>query len=825
MSKLAREGSHSYDVRAAATRIVHAVPGKQVRAELETLYRWVRDHVRYRFDPLGLEWVQAPTRTMLERAGDCDDMATLLAAFAGSLGHKWRFRTVGPSPGIMKHVAVEAWDGRGWVSLDPVLEPPASTTAPRADAGMFGRVAPARAHHTWSAEGDMLSGLAGPVSPQGVAMWEGRLGNARLVHVEPFGRARAIQRRLRRHRRRGGRPLSGLAGPVSDLQRELWYWAAYYPSDPQMRAGEGIAPTPSPVYRSIGAAGREPETIIVSAPAGTLEGGLGFIAGLGFGFLKKIGKAIGGVVKGAANLVTKIPGVNLIAKVIPGASLALDAAKAVGGMLAPGKKGAAPAAAAPAADGGNPYAPAASGVSGNGKAPQTIALAQRSDIDALRNEFRASAGFAKTSDLNALSAQIANRNAGDSAAKAAQAKKKAAATLKAAQKAAAKSAQAKEQSKAKKAIAKLATKSAKKIAALKIKVKAQTKLLKRARSSPCPQIGAKYPPGSRQTFDAQRGKYLVFAPRAGSVPGLGFFRPTLSFTLGAFGAFGLATAAQAASAIAAVAAFSKANKGQPPQVKLAAVAAFQKADGKLAADGVWGPNARVAAAWYLNQPPGKLPAVAAPYAKGKITWQPPAAKPPAAVKAAQASAPAAAAPKRVAKAAPKPVVHAAPGHRDPAPTPPRAVAVAKPKASKKAPKPKTKGQYIPPVPLLRQPQLSTPYGPSLSPVSVARAQAAPTAPAGMVPAGTEDANPGLPPVGAPVMAQLVPSAPTPAIPTSARRGRKGRAPYAVNAAGQRIVVDVSGPTIRRDTPSSSSSPNPLLLLGLGLWILNRKRAA
>src|SRR4051812_3152461 len=109
MARLATEGSHSYPIRSLATKIVHGVPSKQVRQELEAIYRWVRDQIRYRYDPLGLEWVQSPARTLIERSGDCDDMATLIAALAGSLGHRWRFLTVGPATNVMKHVATQAW--------------------------------------------------------------------------------------------------------------------------------------------------------------------------------------------------------------------------------------------------------------------------------------------------------------------------------------------------------------------------------------------------------------------------------------------------------------------------------------------------------------------------------------------------------------------------------------------------------------------------------------------------------------------------------------------------------------------------------------------
>lgn len=784
MSKLARKGSHTYAIRSLATRIVHGVPSKQVRGELLTLYQWVRDNIRYRFDPLGLEWVQAPERTVLERSGDCDDMATLLAAMAGSLGHKWRFLTVGPTPAIMKHVAAEVFDGREWVTLDPVLEPPGQTTAPRDDAGMFGRSAPARARHLWSTEGEMLSGfgssyslpglnrggpvrvgaytrrwprrsrrrngrMAGPVGTRGVALWDSQLGNVRLVHVEPHAKARAMLR-------------AGLSGPVSTEERELWSWAAYYPSDPTNWAGAGIAPNPSPVYRSGDAPGyMDGRPIVISAPPGMVEPGMGYIDGLGMGsFLSKIGKAVGGVVKGVTNVVTKIPGVSLLAKVIPGASLALDAAKMVGGILSPGKSGGggAPAAAAPQAltAGGaapSPYAPEGSGpAAGGGGAPVRIPtnIAQRTDIDALRQEVRANSNFATRADIVGLQSLLANRNSAENQKKAAAARK----AQSKAQASAIKKARAAEVKRAKKAIAKLQKKQGKAIAKLAAK-------LKKAKAHPCPTVGAKYPAGSRQQYDAKANKYRVYAP-AGAVSGLGFIKPTLTLSLGGFGAFGVATAAQAASAIVAVDTFIKKNRAQPPQMALPAVKALQAADGTLKPDGLWGPNTRAAAAYYLSKPITALPPVAKPYASSKVTWRPPASKAPPAAIAAAAKPPKAKKPKAPAAIASKPKT------TKPKALPARTAANVvpiRPKASS------TSSAYAPAGSAPRRDDIDVGTRASTLPVQVVKTPVPsipPRAPAGLVPAGIEDANPGLPPVG-------IDSTSSPS-----------------------IVIDVKGPRIRRD---------------------------
>lgn len=637
MAKLARDGSHTYPIRSLATQIVAHVPSKQVRGELAALYAWVRDNIRYRFDPVDLEWVQSPERTLKERAGDCDDLATLLAALAGSLGHKWQFKTVGPRPGVMKHVFVEVFDGQQWVALDPVLEPPQPTTAARTDAGAFGRVVPARASHVWNDGGNMLMGLgsrrgmrrlhqmqtaarrvhvhahsrgwpslSGAAGNRGIAMWEGELGGCKCLHVEtPASLARMHMARR-----------AGLSGSVGPGGRELWSFQAYYPSDPTNWGGAGIAPDPVAAYRSRGVAG----PIVFSAPAGELSEGPGQLSGLGnlgIGFFKKIGKAVGGAVK----LVGKIPGVNLITKaaasIIPGGSLVLDAAKSVGKLVGGAKGGAAVKAGADlVAD-----AALAAGAVKDMIAPPPgcpgPSPASRGDIDQLAQQIAVSAKYCTKADLAPLMLAIADRNNKACAAQLATARSASNKQI-AAMRASAAAAQKKAVAAAKKLVQVAASK-----AAARAKKSADRKIAKLNARLKAFRAG-KYPKGSRQKFDPATNTWKVYAPSStkaqkSTLKGLGIgFRPTVSFSLGALGA----VKQSAPAALKAVADFMRKNKNQAPQVALPALRTFQH-DVGLKADGIYGQNTRAALAWALVR--GDLPAVAKPFARTKVTWKPPAA--------------------------------------------------------------------------------------------------------------------------------------------------------------------------------------------------------
>jgi hypothetical protein len=168
MAELARRAGQRYPIRHLATQITATVPSNDRKGELLAIYQWVRDFIRYRYDPTGIEWLQTPERTIRERAGDCDCLATLIASLASALGHPVRFRSVGPAPDQQRHIAVEAFTGQEWISLDPVLEPPGNPHV--GEIGRFGARARGRTQILWDGitgrkqGGDIM--LANPVPIQ-----------------------------------------------------------------------------------------------------------------------------------------------------------------------------------------------------------------------------------------------------------------------------------------------------------------------------------------------------------------------------------------------------------------------------------------------------------------------------------------------------------------------------------------------------------------------------------------------------------------------------------------------------------------------------------
>lgn len=126
MARIADAGARDVTVREAAIRILRSsnAPAHNPLAELRAIFEWVRDHIRYTRDPLNLETLQTPARTLAWSAGDCDDMATLLVALARTVDIPARFvfRSIGTGPrrAGFNHVYVVANVGGRTVAMDPI---------------------------------------------------------------------------------------------------------------------------------------------------------------------------------------------------------------------------------------------------------------------------------------------------------------------------------------------------------------------------------------------------------------------------------------------------------------------------------------------------------------------------------------------------------------------------------------------------------------------------------------------------------------------------------------------------------------------------------
>jgi len=108
-------------------KLLQNVQGHDFSKEIETIFKFVRDKIRYQRDNIGLEVVQDATRTIFEYGfGDCDDKSVCLSTLLGIAGHLSRFKVIGFGQQIWKfnHVYVQVYDKtkRKWISVDATNE-------------------------------------------------------------------------------------------------------------------------------------------------------------------------------------------------------------------------------------------------------------------------------------------------------------------------------------------------------------------------------------------------------------------------------------------------------------------------------------------------------------------------------------------------------------------------------------------------------------------------------------------------------------------------------------------------------------------------------
>lgn len=107
-----------------ATDIVRRAPAFDDHAEAQALFDWERRNIRFTKDPVNKEKLYPPAELVKIRAGDCDDIAMLMAALLMAVGYPARFVTVAASPDSpeqFSHVYVEGEVPAGsgnWIAMD-----------------------------------------------------------------------------------------------------------------------------------------------------------------------------------------------------------------------------------------------------------------------------------------------------------------------------------------------------------------------------------------------------------------------------------------------------------------------------------------------------------------------------------------------------------------------------------------------------------------------------------------------------------------------------------------------------------------------------------
>ncbi len=110
------EGKRDPRIRQIAAKVLSqrnsdggwAVSEKDYTGEVDALYYYVRENVRYTHDISEVELFQRPSRTLELKIGDCDDLTILLGSLLQSVGYPVILRVVGLNGGAYQHIYILA---------------------------------------------------------------------------------------------------------------------------------------------------------------------------------------------------------------------------------------------------------------------------------------------------------------------------------------------------------------------------------------------------------------------------------------------------------------------------------------------------------------------------------------------------------------------------------------------------------------------------------------------------------------------------------------------------------------------------------------------
>lgn len=119
MSRIVKAYKANPQIRELALRLTANLPPKNWRAEVNAIFQFVRDGIRYVKDIQGIETLHTPVQLLRLGAGDCDDKSILAASLLASIGHPTRFIACGfVGDGSFSHVFAQTKIAGKWVTLE-----------------------------------------------------------------------------------------------------------------------------------------------------------------------------------------------------------------------------------------------------------------------------------------------------------------------------------------------------------------------------------------------------------------------------------------------------------------------------------------------------------------------------------------------------------------------------------------------------------------------------------------------------------------------------------------------------------------------------------
>ncbi len=125
MQKMVNSYKRNDEIRALAGRIIQKCKSKDYFCYAKSCYEWVRDNIKYAYDPHLVEYIESPKRVLKNKIGDCDSQDMLLASLFEQLGLQSQFVTImadATRPDEFTHVYTRVLVPKyGWICADPIM--------------------------------------------------------------------------------------------------------------------------------------------------------------------------------------------------------------------------------------------------------------------------------------------------------------------------------------------------------------------------------------------------------------------------------------------------------------------------------------------------------------------------------------------------------------------------------------------------------------------------------------------------------------------------------------------------------------------------------
>lgn len=107
-----------------ARAIVEHCPWKNSKCEIDSIFNYLRAHIRYVHDTLGTEYIETPLEALKMIGnneiwqGDCDDFTVLSLSLYRAIGYSTIIRAVAFDEGNLSHVYGLVQSGSQWIPID-----------------------------------------------------------------------------------------------------------------------------------------------------------------------------------------------------------------------------------------------------------------------------------------------------------------------------------------------------------------------------------------------------------------------------------------------------------------------------------------------------------------------------------------------------------------------------------------------------------------------------------------------------------------------------------------------------------------------------------